>query len=195
MEAMWNIQNKNPDLDIDLSEQFVLDCGANSTGCSGTMATDLALSLAQSTGVPSEACDPYQAHDAVCVSQCTDSSQPKLWKVQGEHMKAVNGVMTPATTLAMQKWMRNHLTHIGPVMNTMYDEHHWSPTNLNCAPITMGEAHVVVIVGYDHANKYWIVKNSWGDSWNGNGYFKVSYGGCEIDDRVSYGITAIVAPN
>ena len=41
--------------------------------------------------------------------------------------------------------------------------------------------HAVVIVGYNDANQYWIVKNSWGASWNGDGYFKVAYNNCGIE--------------
>jgi hypothetical protein len=44
--------------------------------------------------------------------------------------------------------------------------------------------HAVVIAGYDEAGGYWIVKNSWGSSWNGDGYFKVGYGECSIENRV-----------
>jgi subtilisin-like proprotein convertase family protein len=46
--------------------------------------------------------------------------------------------------------------------------------------------HIVVIVGYDDAGGYWIVKNSWGASWNGDGYFKVGYGECAIENYVYY---------
>jgi C1A family cysteine protease len=35
--------------------------------------------------------------------------------------------------------------------------------------------HVVLIVGYDDANEYFIVKNSWGDEWGDAGYFKIAY--------------------
>jgi hypothetical protein len=46
-----------------------------------------------------------------------------------------------------------------------------------------GTNHAVVVVGYDDAGGYWIVKNSWGSSWgkSGDGYFKVGYGECRID--------------
>jgi len=44
--------------------------------------------------------------------------------------------------------------------------------------------HAVVIVGYNDTGKYWIVKNSWGPSWNGNGYFNVGYGACSIESYI-----------
>ncbi|HHF56404.1 MAG TPA: PKD domain-containing protein, partial [Thermoplasmatales archaeon] len=45
--------------------------------------------------------------------------------------------------------------------------------------------HAVVLVGYDDNEGYWICKNSWG--YGGlNGYFKIKYGECGIDDGAYY---------
>jgi hypothetical protein len=46
--------------------------------------------------------------------------------------------------------------------------------------------HAVVITGYGETGDYWIVKNSWGNGWNGDGYFKVGYGECAIETLVYY---------
>jgi subtilisin-like proprotein convertase family protein len=46
--------------------------------------------------------------------------------------------------------------------------------------------HAVIIAGYNDDGGYWIVKNSWGTGWNGNGYFKVGYGECLIQNYVYY---------
>jgi hypothetical protein len=49
--------------------------------------------------------------------------------------------------------------------------------------------HGVVIVGYNDAGGsggYWIVKNSWGSGWNGDGYFKVGYGECAVEQYAVY---------
>jgi len=35
--------------------------------------------------------------------------------------------------------------------------------------------HVVTIVGYDDNEQCWIVKNSWGDKWGDEGWFKLAY--------------------
>ena len=46
--------------------------------------------------------------------------------------------------------------------------------------------HAVVIVGYNDAGGYWIVRNSWGTSWNGDGYYKLAYGECGVNSDVYY---------
>jgi hypothetical protein len=48
--------------------------------------------------------------------------------------------------------------------------------------------HGVVIAGYSDSGGYWIIKNSWGSTWNGDGYFKIGYGECAIESYVSYAV-------
>ena len=38
-----------------------------------------------------------------------------------------------------------------------------------------GGGHVVTIVGYDDNDECWIVKNSWGDKWGEDGWFRMAY--------------------
>ena len=55
--------------------------------------------------------------------------------------------------------------------------------------------HAVVIVGWGEnvTDKYWIVRNSWGNNWGDNGYFKIVRGEnhCEIEENVFTGIPNI----
>ncbi len=50
-----------------------------------------------------------------------------------------------------------------------------------CNEDDCGINHCVIITGYDDAAGDWHVKNSWGATWNGNGYFDVGYGECHIE--------------
>jgi len=51
--------------------------------------------------------------------------------------------------------------------------------------------HAIKIVGYgvEDGTEYWLVMNSWNDSWGDNGYFKIKRGAdeCGIESQVSAG--------
>lgn len=36
-------------------------------------------------------------------------------------------------------------------------------------------AHIVTIVGYNDTGRFWIIKNTWGDTWGENGWLRLSY--------------------
>ncbi|MCP4137502.1 MAG: hypothetical protein GY754_41430 [bacterium] len=44
--------------------------------------------------------------------------------------------------------------------------------------------HSVICVGYDEDG--WLCKNSWGNKWGNDGYFRIKYGECEVEDMVWY---------
>lgn len=64
-----------------------------------------------------------------------------------------------------------------------------------------GEAiggHAIEIVGWgeENNNKYWIIKNSWGDKWGRNGYFYIKRGSntCEIENNIVTGVPDFFYP-
>ena len=62
---------------------------------------------------------------------------------------------------------------------------HWDGDIYKC-DVDSGANHGVIIAGYNDADGYWIVKNSWGSTWNGDGYFKVGYGECAVEQSAVY---------
>jgi hypothetical protein len=74
--------------------------------------------------------------------------------------------------------IKNALIHYGPLVLCAYFwqdfyyynggvyEHRWGP---------LAGGHVMIIVGYDDAERYWLVKNSWGTDWGEDGWLKLSY--------------------
>jgi C1A family cysteine protease len=55
--------------------------------------------------------------------------------------------------------------------------------------------HAVCIVGCDDEAGCWIVKNSWSPAFGENGFFRIKYGECCIDDAfASYALSVEPAP-
>ena len=47
--------------------------------------------------------------------------------------------------------------------------------------------HAVKIIGWgkEEDTEYWIVANSWGPEWGENGFFRIAFGECGIENVVS----------
>jgi C1A family cysteine protease len=201
VEAIYNISTNNPNLDLDLSEEYLVsDCLWGNSCCGGWMST--ALNFVRDEGIPDESCLPYIdgssctcssgvcnsnctyrgsgiCSDATCSSSCSDL-QSRLRTID-----AVGGVY-PSQSQVKQSVVDN-----GPLtvaMGILKSGDYWDGDIYRC---TDDESvnHGVVIAGYSDAGGsggYWIVKNSWGSGWNGNGYFKVGYGECAIEQYAVY---------
>ncbi|KAF3443622.1 hypothetical protein FNV43_RR13312 [Rhamnella rubrinervis] len=67
-------------------------------------------------------------------------------------------------------------------------------TSDTCGSDPMDVNHAVLAVGYGVENgiPYWLTKNSWGDSWGDNGYFKMELGKnmCGVATCASYPVVA-----
>ncbi|MBD3164116.1 DUF333 domain-containing protein [Candidatus Woesearchaeota archaeon] len=203
-EAQQNIYLSNPDYDIDLSEQYLVsDCYDYNTCCGGSGRG--ALRFISRKGIPDELCMPYvddkgcscsktgfcsmectsrtdrnwswTCSDTICSDRCIDW-QDRLFKIY-DYVKVDNN----------KDAIKSHIYHKGPVLVSI----DWSNrTNFTAGGIAScqksgGTNHVVVITGYDEVNNYWIVRNSWGPTWNGDGYFKVGFGECLIEEY-AYGV-------
>ncbi len=163
VEAQINITNNNPNLDVDLSEQHLLSCGAGS--CNGTYPFT-GIAFLKSNGVPDETCFPYTSgrmgEELTCRMSCPEfetrlykiESYKELWSYQ-EIKKALQS---------------------GPIYTTMtvYEDLMFYKSGIY-EHVTGEElgGHAVVIVGYDEPTGSWIIKNSWGTHWGERGYFRI----------------------
>jgi C1A family cysteine protease len=46
--------------------------------------------------------------------------------------------------------------------------------------------HLVVLVGYDNNQGYWILRNSWGTGWGEQGYMRIKYGMNQVGSVATY---------
>ncbi|MEM2507235.1 MAG: C1 family peptidase [Nitrososphaeria archaeon] len=202
-EAILNIHYfNNPNVDLDLSEEnLVSDCFTYnppySSCCGGWH--DEALKYIRDYGITDEICFPYVddtclcsdrcycTYDGVqgcsnarCLDRCSDWPN-RLWRI---HVYA--HVPSDPTSI------KNALIIYGPLSASMGvgDDagYYWDGDIYRCTDDKVVN-HAVVIVGYDDTGGYWIVRNSWGPTWNGDGHFKVGYGECSIEKLVYYAHT------
>jgi|GEM_PF-2222363 len=213
VEAVHNIRYDNPGLDLDLSEEYLVsDCYSYSgyqTCCGGWH--NIALQYIREQGIPDEACMPYVdrvgcscypdtcqdncyykgygvCSDATCSDRCADW-QSRLVTIDSSDYVPSNPQI-----------IKEYIVGKAPLAVSMgigsdYGGY-WDGDIYRCSNDN-GANHAVVVLGYDDAAGYWIVKNSWGTDWGENGYFKVGYGECRIEDNVHYADkgTVPVAPS
>ena len=175
VEAKINLARNDSEFNVDLSEEYLVStcCRTCGYGCSGGWPS-LALEYVKDYGVPDEACFPYTATDSVCSDRCSDWER-RLWKIDGSESVPNNEDEPSIKESLIEKGPLP--THMYWYNNTYFDEE----GVLRCpGGGTLRGGHAIVTVGYNDTGGYWILKNSWGSAWNGDGYFKLKYGECDI---------------
>jgi len=181
LEAVINIRAQDPDIDFDLSEQYLLSCPIASGGCSGWNAFWAFSYIKQSGGIITENCFRYSANDNVpCEDKCED------WQQNRVPITKYGSIRRPSTE-ELQAALVNH----GPLVTEMavfgdFGSYEGGIYEHPGEESTSDINHQVVIVGYNDEQQYWIVKNSWGPEWGENGYFKIAYGDCMIEHYLIY---------
>ncbi|XP_007021896.2 PREDICTED: zingipain-1 [Theobroma cacao] len=173
---------------ISLSEQQVLDCSTNGNnhGCGGGSKTDAFQYIMQNGGLTTEDNYPYQATQGACdkekeTSHVADISDYARVPANSEEelLKAVSN--QPVTISIEASGMDFKFYESGIFSGDC-------GTNLN---------HAVTVVGFGTSVDgidYWLVKNSWNQSWGENGYIKMqrnvdaSEGLCGLAIRPAYPI-------
>lgn len=196
VEAAYDIDESDPNLDLDLSEQyFVSDCSDAGNCCGGY---DLeALYLIRDNGIPDENCMTYIDMDCNCSAYCDSdncdyssggncsnticSGRCADWQ---NRLKQIDHIILVPHFIEI---IKQYLIVRGPLSVSMGIGQDfggsWDGDIYRCTNDS-GANHAVIITGYNDTGQYWIVKNSWGSDWNGDGYFKVGYGECGIEDYV-----------
>jgi len=167
VEAAYNISVNDPDYDLDLSEQYVISCMPG--GCSGSIVEPIMQRMTV-TGVPPESCMPYVGKETPCLGMC-DSYEADLVSIA-----AWRWVLPPLA--GGEEGVKYFLTY-GPIVSSMeIYEDFWAYESGVYEHVYGGSEgfHVVVIVGWDDATECWIAKNSWGEDWGEDGYFRIKRG-------------------
>jgi C1A family cysteine protease len=185
LEVMLKRYYQDASLQPDLSEAHLFFCGCGDCCDRGWWPT-YALDYACSSGVPDEACFPYQDQNLPCAQSCAD------W--QSRAIK-VTGWQEVVDMAARKEW----LVTTGPVVGCMAVYRDFFSYKSGVYRHTTGDLagyHAICVVGYAEADQAWICKNSWGQGWGESGWFKIGYGECGIDTQFAmYGVEAVTPPS
>merc|ERR1712224_287512 len=150
-----------------LSEQQLVDCSKQNSGCNGGL-MDYAFSFYESTSIATESSYPYKAADGSCKSSYT-TAIPR-GGVTG--YKSVGSFWSGASKSDMQSAVQQQPISIA-IEADQYAFQAYTGGILSSGCGTSLD-HGVLAVGYNTAQDYWLVKNSWGTSWGDAGYIKIS---------------------
>lgn len=174
IESNLEIFKRDPYLNPNLSEAdlFFRGCG-NCCGRGWNFVP--ALSYAQRSGIPDDACFPYDLRDGQD-GPCPDRDKRSI---------KITSWRTIFSTSQAKEWISLR----GPIMSgmTVYDDFfHYQKGIYKAAYGGYAGDHAICIVGYDDAGGYWICKNSWGPAWGEKGWFKIAYGECGVGSRFAF---------
>jgi C1A family cysteine protease len=169
VESWMRIKNGNPNLALDLSEQYVLSCGGVGS-CEDGAVIQSVHEYIRWHGVPEEACFPYRESDKVaCTSACPD------WASQLTYISAFDHIDYEGTTVNDIK----NAVYRKPVVAYLDVYTDFQSYVGGVYEYVSGEfegGHAVLLYGWDDAEESWLCKNSWGTSWGESGFFRIKWG-------------------
>ena len=167
---------------LDLSEEQMLDCDTINDGCDGGNMEEAFRYIKKAGGLMKEIDYRYtQIKDRCKFVQSKAIINVTGWKIlDTSDEDEIAKILMEEGPLSIGINADNLQLH----ERGIYDASHSScpVDNLN---------HAVLIVGFgeEKGEKYWIIKNSWGENWADNGFFKISRGKgtCGVNKYVVYG--------
>jgi hypothetical protein len=198
LETLINIRENNADLDMDLSEQYILSClleegSGDYNKIWGNMISTEEIGNYHNGAIP-ESCFPYEASYTILCEEKCENWVDYLVPIYNYGSWISYGISSNIDTIKTQ------IMELGPVMAHMFTDNdfkNWGSTHHSpndyfpyTGPIDYGN-HMVVMVGWKDDPSisnggYWICKNSWGTFWGYDGFFNIEYGSQKIDEGIIF---------
>lgn len=182
LESYVLITQNTPGTDVNLSEQVLVSCNPSIGNCGGGY-VGAAADYIKNTGLPLETCFPYTAKDSTTGTPCSNACSS--YRTTTYKIYAWYYVATFAPTVSA---IKSSLCTYGPLVTTMdvyADFYNYRSGVYSYVSGAYQGGHAILIVGYDDAGGYFVVKNSWGGGWGESGYFRIAYS--ELNSVVQFG--------
>lgn len=199
-EARVRIASKNQETPV-FSPQDVVQCCGYSQGCDGGFPY-LVAKYAEDFGLTAESCDPYTGVDGKCYNKCP-AGTTRQYATKHHYVGGYYGGTT-AENMQLELYNNGPIAIGFEVVNAFFG---YSGGVFKCDPSLKEVSpdphfeetnHAVLITGYgetEAGEKYWIVKNSWGENWGMDGYFMIERGTdtCDVESLAVAAIPYAIA--
>ncbi|KAJ4700512.1 Cysteine Protease [Melia azedarach] len=165
---------------IPLSEQQLLDCSTNygNHGCNGGLMDNAFQYIIENQGIATETDYPYQEMQGTCDAQKAATAAARISKFEdlpaNDEQALLNAVSMHPVSVCIEGGGQDFQNYRSGVFN--------GQCGTQCD-------HAVTLIGYgtsEDGMKYWLIKNSWGETWGENGYMRI-----QRDAGVSGGLCGI----
>lgn len=192
LRVLTNLEDKT-----EFSRQFPVSCNFYTEGCKGGFPYLVAKFFNEFEIIPNE-CFKYKAHNDVCSNVCDYKKNPKKYTVsryeflggfygnssEEDILKEVRARGPMPGHIKVNEFFMNYKSGIF-TMGELLKLSDTSPSKETLWSRNMtfeSFSHGILIVGYGEENgiKYWKCKNSWGEQWGENGYFRIQRGVDEL---------------
>jgi len=177
-EASISVTFNSPEPTYDLSEQPIFSCGGGS--CDYGWNTSPALNYLKQFGAPTESCYPYRAMDNYSGAPCVETCEN--WQMEARELSDW-GWVNSGSELQIKNALMNGSV---PAYLTVYSDFFAYSSGVYVRTSDHVEGgHIIAIVGWDDGENCWICKNSWGEDWGEDGWFRIRKGTDEADIEAS----------